>query len=444
MDNSLFIDPSLLKAARTPEFVDSRARLNSYFELVIRLLKASKAPGDAAWREARNRLTFAEERGAALGYAAAGGRGSAIGPELASRLCNRAAEIIALGVDDPVIFELIPLFEDDFGADRLSDMAVAILRERFLSYTQRLAGELGVRQLQEFGIRDSRWRLPLYPDGKTPVILVPTELLNDLPVALDWSEIDEVARVNDEVRREWSKVFKSALKAKRMPTKSEIRHMLLNRDKNIRDLIEVYKNSRAVGYDFVKDAKGLFDWDEIAEGVAKEYPLRLEPRNPKSVEELKVLLATIIRQFQHSIEDNKLYDVLYVDGKPRSERFSQRLFYAIADSYCKANNVDISAEPNAGNGPVDFKLSVGYRGRVLVEVKLSSNPRLIHGFETQLAAYQEAEATEHACYLILRVADSDLSIKSVQQMRAKEQKSGRKVPELYIVDARAKRPASKR
>ena len=65
--------------------------------------------------------------------------------------------------------------------------------------------------------------------------------------------------------------------------------MLLNRDKNIRDLIEVYKNSRAVGYDFVKDAKGLFDWDEIAEGVAKEYPLRLEPRNPKSVEELKVL-----------------------------------------------------------------------------------------------------------------------------------------------------------
>ena len=47
------------------------------------------------------------------------------------------------------------------------------------------------------------------------VILVPTELLNDLPVALDWSEIDEVARVNDEVRREWSKVFKSALKAKK-------------------------------------------------------------------------------------------------------------------------------------------------------------------------------------------------------------------------------------
>ena len=110
--------------------------------------------------------------------------------------------------------------------------------------------------------------------------------------------------------------------------------------------------------------------------------------------------------------------------------FGQRLFYAIADSCCAANDVDLSREPNPGNGPVDFKLSVGYHGRVLVEIKKSMNPRLLHGFETQLDAYQKAEATELSLYLILRVSEGE--------------KKKLKVPDVAVIDARKKPSASKR
>jgi len=76
------------------------------------------------------RLTFREEHGAILEYASAGGHGRAISGELATALVELGKEIVALGVREPEIFELIGLFQDGFGPDLLSDMAVSILRER--------------------------------------------------------------------------------------------------------------------------------------------------------------------------------------------------------------------------------------------------------------------------------------------------------------------------
>lgn len=71
-------------------------------------------------------------------------------------------------------------------------------------------------------------------------------------------------------------------------------------------------------------------------------------------------------------------------SKPRPESMSQMLFYMIASVYCKINNLDITPEAETGRGPVDFKVSSGFSDRVLVEVKLSSNPGLLHGYTTQL------------------------------------------------------------
>ena len=59
--------------------------------------------------------------------------------------------------------------------------------------------------------------------------------------------------------------------------------------------------------------------------------------------------------------------------------------------YCDANDFDITPEADGGAGPVDFKISKGYQYRVVVEMKLSSNSNLVHGFEVQLPEYQKAE-----------------------------------------------------
>jgi hypothetical protein len=145
------------------------------------------------------------------------------------------------------------------------------------------------------------------------------------------------------------------------------------------------------------------------------------------------------------VEENRLYEFLYRDdGRPRHEVFAQRLFYAVADAYCEANNVDLSREPNAGNGPVDFKLSKGYTARILVEVKKSSNSDLLHGFEKQLPEYEKSEATFESIYLIVRVAESESRIKKVISLRDSKVAELKRVPEIFVVDGRKKKSASKR
>jgi hypothetical protein len=445
VDNRLFVDPNLLKATEVPELRDGRTVLESYFVPVITLLKASKEEGDIAWKEAVRRLTFKEEHGAALGYASAGGSGRGIGPDLAQILAQRGKEIVDLDIEAPEMFELIGLFQENFGPDLLSDMAVGILLVRFLAYTERVTARLKLQPSGRFRIKSMDWVLPLHPDGTKALIFVPSDVLTPLPVALDRSEISEVAQFNDDVRRRWNEIVAAASKQRRKPTKSEIRKMLFARPQNVADLVAVYRRTAGNGYDFDADPSGLFSWGYIGRTAAANSPLRIDEKQPKTIEELREVVNLILRQFKKNIEQNKLYEMLYDDaGKARHERFAQRLFFAIADSYCEANDVDISREPNAGNGPVDFKLSAGYRGRLLVEIKKSNNPDLLHGFHTQLEAYQRSEATQDSVYLILRVSERQSGVDDVLALRDRKKAEGLNVPEVIVIDARKMPSASKR
>jgi hypothetical protein len=269
--------------------------------------------------------------------------------------------------------------------------------------------------------------------------------LSPLPVALDWYEIDAVARFNEEVRKKWNEIVVAASEEERKPTKAEIREMLLANPKNLADLIEVYRKAAGNGYDFDSDPSGLLSWDFIGRTAAEANPLAIETKKPQNMEDLRKVVRQIVAQFKKNIEENKLYEVLYApNGRPRHERFSQRLFYAIADSYCRANDVDLSREPDAGNGPVDFKLSTGYKGRMLVEIKKSVNSDLLHGIVTQLDAYQKSEATEESLYLILRVSERESGIKDVLALAEERRNAGAKVPDVIVVDARKVPSASKR
>ncbi|MGO9589049.1 MAG: hypothetical protein ACLP3K_03255 [Candidatus Acidiferrales bacterium] len=445
IDNRLFVDPNLLKATEVPELKDSRAELENYFVPIIKLLKASKAEGDVAWEAAVKRLIFKEEHGAALGYASAGGSGRGVGPDLARMLVRRGKEIVDLDISAPEMFELIGLFQEKFGPDLLSDMAVGILLERFLAYTERVTAQLKLQPNARFRIRLKDLILPLHPDHTKALIFVPSDVLTPLPAALDMSEISEVAQFNDDVRRRWNEIIAAASKQRRKPTKSEIREMLFARSQNVADLIEVYRKAAGNGYDFSADPSGLFSWDYIGRTAAANSPLKIDTKQPKTTEELREIVNLILQQFKKNIEQNKLYEMLYDDaGNARHERFAQRLFFAIADSYCKANDVDISREPNAGNGPVDFKLSAGYQGRLLVEIKKSNNPDLLHGFDTQLEAYQNSEATQESVYLILRVSERQSGVDDVLALCERKKAEGLKVPEVIVIDARKTPSASKR
>ncbi|OQP67486.1 hypothetical protein A4R26_33435 [Niastella populi] len=118
----------------------------------------------------------------------------------------------------------------------------------------------------------------------------------------------------------------------------------------------------------------------------------------------------------------------------------------MADSYCKANDLDLNREINNGSGALDFKVSHGL-AKVTVELKYSKNPKLIEGYEKQLRAYNRAEGVEdkHSIYLVLRVnSKQDRKIRQINKLIHERSSSGKQSPELIVINAVRMPPASKR
>lgn len=446
IDTRLFLDPHLLKGAQVLEFRNSRREVERYYSDIIRLLLASQRKEDIAWRQALRKLTFKEIHGVSMGYGVHSDDGNAIGTTLANRLIGTAAEIIAMGIKDPEIFELLGLFEEDFGADRLSDMTIVIIKDDIYRYTQGIANALEVKNVIEVKTNDISYNLPKHPYKNEPLLLLPRVLLRDLPVALDWDGIDYVVATNQELRDRLNELI--GLTWKNKITKRQLREFILSNKKYIETLVSAYKRSGAGYYDFENDPAGEVIWYPIGKKFADQSPLSLQLCPDATIEDLEKIVEEIIHQFKKLIEVNDLAENLYTrvrsELKPRHERFSQRLFYSVADTYCKANNLDISREPNAGNGPVDFKLSRGYTNRVLVELKLSSNTKLIAGYKKQLPAYQESENTKRSFYVVLKVTRSDEQIKELIELEEEIIRKGEKAPKIIVIDAEPKLSASKR
>jgi hypothetical protein len=443
IDSRFHVDPHLLAASAVPEFENSYTTFTRHFEEIIHLLDASERQGDRMYREAVTRLVFHEVPGVALGYAQGSISGSGIGLGLAKRVAATAAEIVAAGIKDPAIFELVGLLEEGIGADRLSEMTIHIILAHLIEFSQRVARNLNLRT------RPYKWReglvsLPFLPQRGKPTILVPYDVLRGLPVALDWDDIDLVSTYNEALRSQVNQTIGHAWKGtSRRITKRDLRDALLRSPEALKSLLDEYKERPADPYDFGRDPAGEFIWHEIAQEFSGRFPLRLREQRVDPDNVLKVV-TTICDHFANLVEANGLFHVFYNDDKQlRNERFAQLLFYGIADAYCAANNLDLSREPNAGRGPVDFKVSHGYDARVNVEVKYSSNPRLSKGYANQLPIYDAAERTQHSIYLIIRTAQSTGAIEAVQQLETKQLNAGNRAPKVIVIDGRYKPSASK-
>ena len=153
----------------------------------------------------------------------------------------------------------------------------------------------------------------------------------------------------------------------------------------------------------------------------------------------------IINHYKKMIEDNHMYWLLYNDNHEfRDEKAAQLLFYMMAQFYCEANDIDMSRECDPGVGELDFKLSNGFRKKVIIEIKKASNGSLLSGYTKQLPAYEKAERTESGFYLVIKdKTNTDNNIKKLLDTRLEMINQGKICPEIIIVDALEKKSASK-
>lgn len=446
VDTKLFIDPLLLDSSSAPELsVSAPSRLRTYFEKLLKLLQVSRARGDAPWREANRLMRFSEVAATCLGYGAATVQGSGFGPAKRAKVLTTAKEIVDLGVDDPSIFLLIPLLEENIGPDLISDMTTRIIFPDLAQFTRRTLSGQSI-PVHQFNIDGHVVELPNNPFARRhmPVLLVPKDVLARLPMASDWSEVAHAAAQNASLRQRVNHYVGNIWQSKTRKDKAQLRANVLRSKEAVDALLAAIVGGNHGAYDFASDPLGLRGWRDVLERLASEAPLELAKAQVWTVDAVFEIVKQIVDQFQFLVEKRGLSRLLWHDGRPHHEDVSQRVFFAVAHAYCAANNLDITPEADTGNGVVDFKFAAGFLSRVLVETKLSSNRKLVHGYERQLESYRQAEQTTRAIYLVIDVGGMGKKDLALVELRNEQTRNGQPASELIFVSGFVPPSASKR
>lgn len=448
-DTNLFIDPLLIAESANKDFREcASAAYKERFIQLIELLAASVQVDDAAWRAAKKKISFHEIGYTHLGYSSGTG-GSGFGEKLAQNLLSTAKEVITLGVTNPNLFVALALFEDGVGADRISDMTTNIIIECLARFTESACTKLKVGT-GTFDIKGNKYALPPNPlNSSEPILLVPSDIVRDLPIASDWNSVSAAARETEELRERVNSQIGEIWKARTRRDKEDVLKRALQSKKSFNTLLDLILYAADEPYNVDDDHRGEIYPANIRRNISKAQPLNLlKFSNRKlNLSEVDEVVCAIINQFKSLIEDRGLWKELWDEKKEnaRLEKAMQRLFYAVALSYCEANNLDISPESDGGAGPVDFKVSAGANSKVLLELKRSTNPKLVDGYTKQLDAYRAAEGAIRAYYVVIDIGNlTPIRMSRLNEARSIAVKAGLNPSEIVFVDGNVQQSASKR
>lgn len=449
-DTPLFIDPLLLEHSAASTFAKaSREQFVAYFNTVIGLIVGSKAIDDAPWRAAERKLRFPEVPYTCLGYGAATVRGSGGGTQQTAHLVRTAAEIIELGITDPDLFVAMALIEEGIGPDRISDMTTKIVLPALINYTTEVCNELGIAT-QQLTVRlrngdQFSGMLPVntFLGPQEPLVLMPRDVLRQLPIATDWASVSDAASQNAAFRQNVNENIAAIWTARSRESKSVLREWALSDDATFQKLLDLLQGVEPTGYDFASDPAGEIFWRNLLDHIDRSDLGSVQRPLNWTIDSVVALVEKIIETFRHLVEDRRLSEELYHDGKPRAEKAAQRLFFVTAHAFCKANDLDVTPEADTGNGPVDFKFSAGFSTRVLVEIKLSTNGKVVAGYTRQLETYATAEEASAGFYVIVDVGHMGDKLERLLAIKNELAAQGKPTRPIVVIDANRRPSASK-
>tara|TARA_R110000868_G_scaffold229089_4_gene482089 strand:+ start:1869 stop:3302 length:1434 start_codon:yes stop_codon:yes gene_type:complete len=444
VDTQLFIDPVLLEKSSN-EIIRTIAveKFRLHFGNFVRLLAISESEGDAAWRAAQRLLDLSEPPENGLGYGGSGRSGSSRPAEVRDSIMRTSKEIVSLGVKDPEMVSLMGFFEEKVGPDTISDFTTRAIIDQLAEITEHFCRANDVPIFPNS--ITAAHELPKFStasDKDIHFVLVPRDIVRDLPIARDWADIERAAFENRRIRDRVNTLLSGIATPKIADRKRALRRVALESPEAFSEFLTAVKENTST-YDPNLDALGYYKLKSILsdgfgfQGVDKPFDLTSGP------EEVRRLAIETIHQFKHHVENGNLWEELWIDDKPKKERAAQLIYYAIAECFCKSVNVDISPEANMGGGPIDFKFSKGFRARVLVEFKRSSGA-IRHGYERQLEIYKNASRTQYGIFVVMDYGDLGSKLAHIQSIRAWRLAAGEPASEIIVIDARRKASASKR
>ena len=435
-DSHFFINVIRLKKSTISEFVEAYQHMNQYFSDIATLLDAADEPNmkDKMYREARNRFHFHEVNGINLGFAESHW-GSGWGDVISDQVLRDAYQIVKKGSKQPEIFHLVSLIEENVAGDRLSDMLATIIEPYIISYTLRIMKELEITPVSHPELLFLANGLIQNPFKRVPILLLPKEILHELPIAKDWDDINRVASENRIIRREISTVIGEDWE--RWASEDQKRYLkdhIFMKPDVCKRVIDGYREEELDALDPREDpeymAEILLKKIKSSLSFSTQYP------NLSSFE----ATMAIIDIFRDWVENNRGWAEIQDSPTKKREKAVQRFVHLGAKYYVQVNNLDLSFESDEGRGPVDIKLSRG-NDKTLAEIKLSSNSRYLHRYKAQVEEYGKAERTRKLIYVFVDVGNPG-RLNTIKRLHANNKRRGVACPELVIVNANERRAAS--
>lgn len=444
VDTPLFIDPVLLEKSSNPVISkDGIAAFRKHFSNFVRLISISERKGDAAWKGAARLLDLREPPENGLGYGGSSRSGSSRPEEVRDGIMQTAKEVVTLGSKDPEMISLMGFFEENVGPDTISDFTTRVIIEQLAEITTKFSKVHGIPLVANRLLSNHPLPQAIDKQGKSKfVVLVPKDIVRELPIANDWSDIEAAVGRSIHIRRAVNSMLSGIARPTIADRKSALRAIALQSPQNFEEFLEAVKEHVRT-YDPNVDALGYYRMRSIlASGFAglktgAQYDLSKGP------EEIRRLVHDTLLFFKRHVENGNLWEELWIEGRPKKERAAQLIYYAIADAYCQAHNVDISPEANMGGGPIDFKFSHGYQARVLVEMKRSSGT-VRHGYEKQLEIYLDASRTNFGIFVVMDFGDLGGKLDQITAIQASRRSAGQRVSDIVVIDTTKKLSASKR
>jgi len=350
-DTPLFLDPFLLFDGESGEFDGSHDEIIQFFDHVFKLIAKSGGDDKAGdWKKAVSLLALSEVHELCLGFSHGGTRGSGSGSGLATRISQGILAAVEQGVQKLEHFEEVQIFEEGIGADRISDATAGIIRHRIARYTQdvcarhNVPSNMGRQFKSRFDFSKQRWvaeefKLPINPHTELPIFLVPQKYLRPLPTINPddfWGYC--FATENELVRREFGNDITGHVDKQTIVK-------LARAHPNLR---ERYVKSKEVEggepYNLRADPEGFYQPYIDGYGWGAKNPFVV---NINSNEQLFAAVRSFVAQFKIYVEDNGGWRLLWNDNDtPKREVAFQALLSGIMIAHCRANNIDLSKEPN--------------------------------------------------------------------------------------------------
>lgn len=318
-DSNYYINPYLVKNCDIPEFANAEEKIKEVFDKVVnnlqQYLDEHKEYYTKYFYNAKNEFKFKEPKCLALGNSFQGISGNGLNGKTAEECVLKILDLVKLGKVNFGIIYSMGIFQNRVGSDRVSDMVGDVLLPQLMEYSQRMYKELAITGLQKITIihkgEKYEFETLLRSDGKTPLVLLPRDILDPLPTSVDFSDLDFAIQLNQECKDYLTSLLAETYTKTKLEKISKDKKFEIALEYELFDNIDLsYNEKMAKRKSLAFNNYDISDY-ERQKFIEEETKKMFDYDCLKKSNDCYIITIALIKHFKYLVEKTELINMFY-------------------------------------------------------------------------------------------------------------------------------------